>query len=71
MKRAILFGLALGGLLSSCTTQTEPLTEAEQEEMKINVYQVFTRLFGNTNDTNKPWGTLEDNGVGKFNDFSD
>ncbi len=71
MKRAILLGLALGGLLSSCTTQTESLTEAEQEEMKINVYQVFTRLFGNTNDTNKPWGTLEDNGVGKFNDFSD
>ena len=71
MKRAILLGLVLGGLLSSCTTQTESLSEAEQEEMKINVYQVFTRLFGNTNDTNKPWGTLEDNGVGKFNDFSD
>lgn len=39
--------------------------------MKINVYQVFTRLFGNTNTTNKPWGTLEENGVGKFNDFTD
>lgn len=39
--------------------------------MKINVYQVFTRLFGNTNTTNKPWGTLEENGVGKFNDFND
>ncbi|MFP2995754.1 alpha-amylase family protein [Spongiivirga sp. MCCC 1A20706] len=35
------------------------------------VYQVFTRLFGNTNTTNKPWGTLEENGVGKFNDFTD
>ncbi|TNJ45204.1 alpha amylase C-terminal domain-containing protein [Tamlana fucoidanivorans] len=34
------------------------------------VYQVFTRLFGNTNTTNKPWGTIEENGVGKFNDFS-
>jgi len=39
--------------------------------MKINVYQVFTRLFGNTNTTNKPWGTLEENGVGKFADFND
>lgn len=39
--------------------------------MKINVYQAFTRLFGNTNTTNKPWGTLEENGVGKFNDFTD
>ena len=35
------------------------------------VYQVFTRLFGNTNTTNKPWGTLEENGVGKFDDFTD
>ena len=33
------------------------------------VYQVFTRLFGNTNTTNKPWGTIEENGVGKFADF--
>ncbi|MGF1713318.1 alpha-amylase family protein [Photobacterium chitinilyticum] len=35
------------------------------------VYQVFTRLFGNTNTTNKSWGTIEENGVGKFNDFTD
>ena len=34
------------------------------------VYQVFTRLFGNKNTTNKPWGTIEENGVGKFNDFT-
>lgn len=38
---------------------------------KIVVYQVFTRLFGNKNTTNKPWGTIEENGVGKFNDFTD
>lgn len=35
------------------------------------VYQVFTRLFGNTGTANIPWGTLEQNGVGKFSDFSD
>jgi alpha-glucosidase (family GH31 glycosyl hydrolase) len=34
------------------------------------VYQAFTRLFGNTNTTNKPWGTIEENGVGKFADFT-
>ncbi len=38
---------------------------------KTVIYQVFTRLFGNTNTTNKPWGTLEENGVGKFSDFTD
>ena len=35
------------------------------------IYQVFTRLFGNKNTTNKQWGTIEENGVGKFNDFTD
>lgn len=43
----------------------------ENMKKKEVVYQVFTRLFGNTNTTNKPWGTLEENGVGKFNDFTD
>ncbi len=37
---------------------------------KAVIYHVFTRLFGNTNTSNKPWGTLEENGVGKFNDFT-
>jgi glycosidase len=41
-----------------------------KETGKKVVYQVFTRLFGNTNTTNKPWGTLEENGVGKFADFT-
>ena len=40
-------------------------------ERKKVVYQVFTRLFGNKNTTNKPWGTIAENGVGKFNDFTD
>ena len=45
--------------------------EMKSKDHKEIVYQVFTRLFGNTNTTNKPWGTIEENGVGKFNDFSD
>ncbi len=48
-------------------------TTKNQQEVKKKevIYQVFTRLFGNTNTTNKPWGTLEENGVGKFSDFTD
>ena len=42
-----------------------------QLKRKKVIYQVFTRLFGNTNNNNTPWGTLEENGVGKFSDFSD
>jgi glycosidase len=34
------------------------------------IYQVFPRLFGNTNTTNKSWGTIHENGTGKFSDFT-
>lgn len=44
---------------------------ANMEEHKITIYQVMTRLFGNTNTTNKYYGTIEENGVGKMNDFTD
>ncbi|MDD7317675.1 MAG: alpha-amylase family glycosyl hydrolase [Prevotella sp.] len=39
--------------------------------MKPIIYQVLTRLFGNRNSTNKEWGTIKENGVGKMNDFDD
>lgn len=45
--------------------------QAEQPAGKVVVYQMFTRLFGNTNNTNQPWGTVEQNGVGKFNDINE
>lgn len=32
---------------------------------------MMTRLFGNKVSVNKPYGTLEENGVGKFNDIND
>ncbi|MEZ9460358.1 alpha-amylase family protein [Vibrio splendidus] len=38
---------------------------------KHSIYQVFTRLFGNQNTQNIPWGTIEQNGIGKFSDFTD
>ena len=62
-------------LLFSCNKDkkkpVQELMKPETQAKKQVVYQVFTRLFGNTNTTNKPWGTIEENGVGKFNDFTD
>ena len=37
---------------------------------KITIYQIFTRLFSNQTITNKPYGTLMENGTGKFNDIN-
>ena len=60
-------------ILWSCSSEKEVDKKMvlNQKNKKVVVYQVFTRLFGNTNSTNKPWGTIEENGVGKFNDFTD
>jgi glycosidase len=62
----------IGLIAMNCTTERKQPMETQTEEMrKAVVYQVFTRLFGNQNLTNKPWGTIEENGVGKFEDFTD
>ena len=60
-------------IIIGCTSQkvSEKHMKVEELNKKIVVYQVFTRLFGNSNSTNKPWGTIEENGVGKFNNFTD
>ena len=37
---------------------------------KFIIYQVLPRLFGNSKTTNKPHGSIAENGCGKFNDFT-
>ncbi|KGL63862.1 alpha-amylase family glycosyl hydrolase [Polaribacter sp. Hel1_85] len=60
-------------IIIGCSTEkvSEKKMKSTSSKKKTVVYQVFTRLFGNTNTTNKPWGTIEENGVGKFNDFTE
>ncbi len=67
-----LLGGAMVVLLSTAcgTDPRKPSATDSEEKNKVVVYQVFTRLFGNTNTTNKPWGTIQENGVGKFADFT-
>ncbi|PJE41629.1 MAG: alpha-amylase [Flavobacterium sp.] len=77
MKTKILLLMAVGCTLNATVAQNNknaPMmkkVEAVEKPQKYVVYQVFTRLFGNKKTTNKPWGTIEENGVGKFNDFTD
>ncbi|TDW52233.1 glycosidase [Flavobacterium sp. 270] len=73
-KRIFVAGMAVTMLFAACKTKDLKMNAYKEEvpaDKKIVVYQVFTRLFGNKNTTNKPWGTIEENGVGKFNDFTD
>ncbi|MEL6303784.1 MAG: alpha-amylase family glycosyl hydrolase [Bacteroidota bacterium] len=72
MKRKYLFSTLLAiGILMACQTEKKTMEAPKITKRKIVIYQVFTRLFGNTDTLNKPWGTLEENGVGKFADFTD
>lgn len=65
----VLLSLIVVSCVDDKETAQEPIPNTSNRMNKKVVYQVFTRLFGNTNTTNKPWGTLEENGVGKFADF--
>jgi glycosidase len=38
---------------------------------RVRIYQLFVRLFGNTNETRKQNGTLAENGVGRFVDINE
>ncbi|MEY3018107.1 MAG: hypothetical protein RL336_1242, partial [Pseudomonadota bacterium] len=60
-------------LIAACSysDRDTPATVETPQIQKPVVYQIFTRLFGNKTTLNKPWGTIEENGVGKFNDIND
>jgi len=62
--------VSVSAIASSSVTDNVAMVSPRKSLDKPVVYQVFTRLFGNKNSTNKPWGTLEENGVGKFSDFT-
>jgi glycosidase len=57
----------------ACQSNKQEITNETNvdEPKKIVIYQVFTRLFGNKETINKPWGTIDENGIGKFADFDD
>jgi glycosidase len=61
------------GLLGCAPLEQQQASET-MPTMDVNgkpvVYQIFTRLFGNTKTANIPWGTIEQNGVGKFSDIT-
>ncbi len=64
------------GIISACSPKPETREMSSNavdrpEKQKVIIYQVMTRLFGNTQTANITYGTKEQNGVGKLNDFTD
>jgi glycosidase len=54
------------GLLSVMMSKSQ----AEEANRPV-IYQLLVRMFGNTHETRKPNGSLEENGCGKFADIDD
>ena len=56
---------------STAAELSVPRSRLNANRSPLRIYQLFVRLFGNTNETRTPNGTLARNGVGKFNDIND
>lgn len=72
MQKALSLLLVLSVLACSTPKEKIPDTPAMPgTTKKMVVYQMMTRLFANTNTTNKFYASVEDNGVGKMNNIND
>ena len=70
--RPLLWALFSLMWLAACQTDEgksvqSPMKKANQ---KLIIYQIMTRLFGNKVSVNKKYGTIAENGVGKFQDIN-
>ena len=65
MKKSTLFLVLLAFSFAAKAQVNEPISNH-----KLVIYQLLPRYFGNTNATNKLYGSKEENGVGKFNDIT-
>jgi glycosidase len=73
MKR-LTWLLAVVAIFYSCSKPKDKFPPDGSMDIASNktvIYQVMTRLFGNKVTTNKTYGTLQENGVGKFNDINE
>lgn len=71
MKKVCITLLMLGALACQAPKEKIPEPMLEKQATKPVIYQMMTRLFGNKSTTNKPYGTLQENGVGKLNDITE
>lgn len=69
-----LLAIVVGLLALSCNPPAPQITldndqaqdSVETKTVKPIIYQLLVRHFSNANPTRKPWGTLAENGIGKF-----
>lgn len=77
MKIKLYSLVLLATILASCYPKVQTshhmdskFPEENIKDNKLVIYQMMVRLFGNKNQTNKYYGSIEQNGCGKFNDIT-
>lgn len=71
MKKVCIVLLTLGVLACQSPKEKIPEPMLEKQVTKPVIYQMMTRLFGNKSTSNKTYGTIQENGVGKFTDINE
>lgn len=70
--RSLIYVIFCSIAIIACSREKEtPTTVDGMGNKKLILYQIMTRLFGNTNTNNRSYGSIEENGVGKFRDIND
>ena len=69
MKQTIRLTLCAAAALAMASCTVQPSAPAP-DRPRVVIYQMFTRLFGDTCTAPRPWGTAAQNGVGKFADIT-
>jgi len=72
IKKVVLCALVLGAHFVAVASGAN--VDPKQDGATVGrpvIYQIFTRLYGNTITNNVPWGTVEQNGAGKFSDINE
>ncbi len=68
---SIIFLSVLLTIQVSIAQQMPQVRMSSTKNNKLIIYQLLPRLFGNAKTVNKIYGSIEENGVGKFNDITD
>ena len=78
MKTFVIVLLTVSFIWTACSGSSQNAKSMKNSELasdsaagkKLIIYQMMVRLFGNKNNNNKYYGSLEENGTGKFEDIT-
>ncbi|WP_457270366.1 alpha-amylase family protein [Pedobacter sp. UYEF25] len=71
LSNSLFYFLAMCIPVLGFSCKSDQVIPTKANEQKIVIYQLLPRLFGNKDTSNVAYGTITQNGSGKFNDITD